>query len=114
MALVHFEKTVTRNDGRTFKIVECGRQIRVGYSGRTIDRTTTPAHVTCPKCCAGLGTTPPPEPEALNPTAVCACCFRAQKVKPTGTMFKHGYQRPGYGYIIGGCPGEDFLPYCLK
>lgn len=46
-----------------------------------------------------------------NPMGICPCCFRAQKVKPSGTMFVHGYERPGYGYIIGGCPGDMFKPY---
>jgi hypothetical protein len=49
-----------------------------------------------------------------NPMGICACCFRAQKVKPTGTMFAHGYERPGFGYIVGGCPGDMFKPYEVK
>ena len=49
-----------------------------------------------------------------NLTGICACCFRAQKVKPTGTMFKHGYERPGYGYVVGGCPGDEFPPYSVR
>lgn len=49
-----------------------------------------------------------------NPMGICACCFRAQKVKPSGTMFAHGYERPGYGYIEGGCPGSEFPPYEVK
>ena len=48
-----------------------------------------------------------------NPVGICACCFRAQKVKPSGTMFNHGYERPGVGYIIGGCPGVNFPPYSV-
>lgn len=49
-----------------------------------------------------------------NPTGICACCFRAQKVKPDGTMFQHGYERPGIGYIVGGCPGSSFKPYAVS
>lgn len=48
-----------------------------------------------------------------NIAGICACCFKTQMVKPTGTMYKHGYQRPGWGYIIGGCPGEMFKPYSV-
>lgn len=48
-----------------------------------------------------------------NPVGICACCFRAQKVQPSGTMFNHGYERPGVGYIIGGCPGSRFPPYSV-
>lgn len=51
--------------------------------------------------------------DSKNPMGVCACCFNAQKVKPDGTMFQHGYERPGYGYIIGGCPGSMFKPYSM-
>lgn len=114
MALVHFQKTVTNaTSGKSFTVVECGRSVRIGYSGRSLARSTDPKHVTCPKCCSGLNIPVPAAPESANPTAVCACCFRTQKVKPNGTMFKHGYERPGYGYIIGGCPGEEFPPYSL-
>jgi hypothetical protein len=51
--------------------------------------------------------------DSKNPMGICACCFNAQKVQPNGKMFKHGYERPGYGYIIGGCPGSEFLPYSM-
>ena len=49
-----------------------------------------------------------------NPVGICACCFRAQKVMPSGTMYNHGYLRPGYGYIVGGCPGSEFPPYSVR
>lgn len=74
--------------------------------------TTDKAAVTCKACAKKLGVTPAVTVEnSKNQTKTCACCFRAQKVKPTGTMFKHGYTRPGYGYIEGGCPGDSFAPY---
>ena len=51
--------------------------------------------------------------DGKNAMGICACCFRAQKVKPDGLMFQHGYERPGYGYIVGGCPGSMFKPYAM-
>ena len=43
----------------------------------------------------------------------CAVCDRLQKLSRTDakTMVLHGYERPGYGYIIGNCLGYDFKPY---
>ncbi len=75
--------------------------------------TTDKAQVTCKACAKKLGITPAAEVVVApkNHSATCACCFNNQKVKPTGTMFKHGYTRPGYGYILGGCPGDMFAPY---
>jgi hypothetical protein len=49
-----------------------------------------------------------------NPMGICACCFRAQKVRPNGLMFNHGFTRPGWGYIVGGCPGAEFKPYSVR
>jgi hypothetical protein len=51
--------------------------------------------------------------DAKNPVGQCACCFRVQKVKPDGTMFKHGFQRPGDGEIYNECEGYRFKPYRL-
>lgn len=74
--------------------------------------TTDKSLVTCKACAKKLGVTPAATVEtSKNLTQTCACCFRAQKVKPNGKMFVHGYTRPGYGYIEGGCPGNQFAPY---
>lgn len=51
--------------------------------------------------------------DVKNPIGQCACCFRVQKVKPDGTMFKHGFKRPGDGNIYGECDGSQFPPYRL-
>lgn len=51
--------------------------------------------------------------DAKNPIGQCACCFRVQKVKPDGTMFKHGFKRPGDGEIYNECEGFLFKPYRL-
>ncbi len=45
---------------------------------------------------------------------ICACCFGQFKVEPrnnTYFMVNHGYERPGHGYLIGGCRGTEFPPY---
>jgi len=74
--------------------------------------TTDQSQVSCKACAKKLGITPAAEVQtSKNHSATCACCFNSQKVKPVGTMFKHGYTRPGYGYILGGCPGDGFAPY---
>jgi len=78
--------------------------------------TTDKEKVTCLRCAKILGITPAAKPESKNVKGTCACCFSQQKTQTTaakssGTMFHHGYQRPGNGYIEGACPGHDFLPY---
>ena len=40
----------------------------------------------------------------------CQACFLVQKL-PNGKISLHGYERPGYGYIIGDCEGSYRLPY---
>lgn len=72
--------------------------------------------VTCSRCAKDLGITPAAKPESKNVMGTCACCFSNQKTQTktansSGTMFHHGYERPGNGYIEGACPGHDFLPY---
>jgi hypothetical protein len=73
--------------------------------------------VNCLRCAKELGITPAAKVESSkNKSGTCACCFSGQKTKSNSTkkMFNHGYTRPGYGYIIGGCPGTGFLPYELS
>jgi len=47
----------------------------------------------------------------------CPCCFGEYKIgenpkSPSfGGLVNHGYERPGYGYIVGGCVGVDMQPY---
>lgn len=40
----------------------------------------------------------------------CQVCFNVQKL-PKGVLSLHGYERPGYGFIIGDCPGSHVQPY---
>lgn len=49
----------------------------------------------------------------FNPDKIvrtCPCCFRPIAVVGS-VMAKHGFTRPGYGFIVGGCPGDKFKPY---
>lgn len=50
--------------------------------------------------------------ETKNPMGTCQICQRAVCLMPgTGTLFLHGYQRPGYGFVVGECEGARYLPY---
>jgi hypothetical protein len=40
----------------------------------------------------------------------CAACGRIIKVRD-GKLVHHGYQRPGYGYIVGDCFGVNYEPH---
>lgn len=46
---------------------------------------------------------------------LCAACMRSFVVQPdrqgTLRLVHHGYQRPGYGYIVGDCPGVGYEPH---
>lgn len=42
----------------------------------------------------------------------CQCCFGEFKVNETSKLIVlHGYQRPGYGYVIGNCEGHNHAPF---
>lgn len=47
----------------------------------------------------------------VSPRAECQICERTQALTPYGRLFNHGYKRPGWGWIVGTCPGSDHLPY---
>jgi len=40
----------------------------------------------------------------------CGVCGKTQKI-PNGMLSYHGYNRPGYGYIEGECPGSRHAPW---
>lgn len=82
-----------------------------GFRFPTGATSTDKADVDCTRCAKKFGFEPKAKVESKNPVKTCACCFNDQKVKPNGKMFKHGYERPGYGYILGGCPGDMYAPY---
>lgn len=70
--------------------------------------------VDCKRCAKIGGYEPAAKPEPVNPTGTCQCCFGDFKALPKKGEYRialHGYQRPGYGYIIGRCMGENHLPF---
>lgn len=46
-------------------------------------------------------------------TGSCPVCFMNVKMKNT-KMVIHGYERPGYGYIVGNCFGVNYPPFELS
>lgn len=55
-----------------------------------------------------------------SPKGTCQVCFHRQvakaprRSKAEPTMVLHGYQRPGWGYINGECPGTREVPFELS
>lgn len=41
----------------------------------------------------------------------CQICAGMWKAKKDGTLVNHGYQRPGWGYIVGNCFGVGHQPF---
>jgi hypothetical protein len=70
---------------------------------------TDQSQVTCKRCCKLLGIQPAVV-VAANPSGTCQCCFGHYKVV-RGITSLHGYERPGNGYIVGACNGQQALPY---
>lgn len=57
---------------------------------------------------------PVQEPERKPEPGKCECqvCERYQVLNTKyGTIWNHGYQRPGFGWLVGGCPGADRKPF---
>jgi hypothetical protein len=52
----------------------------------------------------------PRVPVGSQVIGTCAICSNSQVVR-NGGMVVHGYQRPGYGYIVGECFGVRYAPY---
>jgi hypothetical protein len=54
-------------------------------------------------------------PQSNYGAGTCPACFVLYKLRPGGKeklkVVLHGYNRPGYGYTVGSCPGTDFPPY---
>ena len=44
------------------------------------------------------------------PREECQVCAKTQSVR-NGTLVNHGYTRPGWGWIVGGCPGVHHRPF---
>lgn len=47
---------------------------------------------------------------SIENSGLCSCCFRLQKLDANGNLVHHGYERPGYGYIVGDCYGVGLKP----
>lgn len=56
---------------------------------------------------------PSEQKASITPRGTCQACFRKQKTSD-GKMVLHGYQRPGYGYIVGECWGVKYAPFELS
>jgi hypothetical protein len=69
--------------------------------------TTNRDEVDCKSCAKSLGITPAAKVKAAN-LGTCPCCFNEQKTLKGERMVHHGYQRPGYGYIVGDCFGVKY------
>lgn len=40
----------------------------------------------------------------------CQCCGADQAIEKDGVLTRHGYERPGDGYLRGMCPGRGYRP----
>ena len=49
--------------------------------------------------------------KSTKPRAECQVCEKVWALISGGQLGHHGYQRPGYGYILGDCAGEGHLPF---
>ena len=47
---------------------------------------------------------------AQTPRAECQICERHQALKG-GKLYHHGFNRPGWGFLVGGCPGSQAAPF---
>lgn len=67
----------------------------------------------------GMGEHKPAAPRTRENTGSCPCCFRNIKLKAQSgrehpLMVNHGFQRPGWGYIVGNCIGVGWPPFELS
>lgn len=49
--------------------------------------------------------------KVASETVECQVCERHQKATRSGDLVHHGYQRPGWGSIIGDCYGAGYAPF---
>lgn len=64
----------------------------------------------------GIGEHIPGNPvnRSIQNTGTCGACESNVKRDGRGRMVHHGYERPGYGYIVGDCVGVGLLPFELS
>lgn len=109
--LTHLRKTTTNTASKTFERGSCGK--RRSFRNSYIQLTDNKAEVDCVKCAKAEGFEPKALKQSKHRTGTCQCCFHNQKVSKGGgkLMSLHGYQRPGIGYILGECQGQEQQPY---
>lgn len=66
--------------------------------------------------CSGCGRwergfAPKVETKNAKPRSECQVCERQQALDGAGKMVHHGYQRPGWGSIVGDCFGVNHQPF---
>jgi len=49
----------------------------------------------------------------MSEVGECQICGRSQKLRG-GKLVPHGYTRPGWGHVVGNCPGAGYAPYELS
>lgn len=106
----HYLTTFTNSAGKVFQRASCGKR---SSFRRHLTYTSNKAEVDCEKCAAAVGFEPKAKKQSKFRTGTCQCCFNSQKVsKADGKLMSlHGYERPGNGYILGECRGQEQQPY---
>jgi len=46
-----------------------------------------------------------------RPRSECQLCTKEQALTGNGRLGNHGYSRPGWGFIVGNCPGVGYKPF---
>lgn len=46
-----------------------------------------------------------------RPRGECQLCTKEQALTKRGGLGNHGYSRPGWGFIVGNCPGVGYKPF---
>lgn len=114
---------VTDPNGKTFELLPGKYNMSQGEKGLRIWDITPwlKKETTYLTQINGLLGMEPHEPGAIRTrdnTGTCGACFRNIKLVANSnghpTMALHGYNRPGYGYVIGRCFGGAHPPYELS
>lgn len=88
-------------------------------SRRDMQTTNDRSQVDCLRCAKFGGFEPKAKPAAANPGGTCQVCFgvyraQAHRRNTPGsghTVAKHGFSRPGDGYLHGECLGQGYEPF---
>ena len=52
-----------------------------------------------------------PKVVVRRPRSECQLCTKEQALTGNGRLGNHGYSRPGWGFIVGNCPGVGYKPF---